>query len=303
MIIEEIPPSLAGERLDRVAALITGYSRTAVRDLIDDGRVLLNGAVPTERVARVALGDEVTIDMPDETDEVGPAGVDGIDVTVIYEDDHIIVVDKQAGLVVHPGAGHTDDTLVNGLLALYPELTTVGQPDRPGIVHRLDRDTTGLLVVARSELAYEALVEALSVHDVHRRYVAVCWGSPETDRGVVDAPIGRSRRTRTRMAVAHDGKHARTHYEVVQRFTEPVEASLVSCELETGRTHQIRVHLAAIGAPVMGDEVYGRPDRLDVGRVQLHAAELGFVHPATGEPVRFESPWPPDFAATVARFS
>ncbi len=303
MIVDEIPPSLDGERLDRVTALITGWSRAAVKSLLADGRVLLNGSVPTERVVRVAVGDEVSIDLPEKTPPTGPKPVASIEVPVVFEDHHIIIVNKPAGLVVHPGPGHVDDTLVNGLLVRYPEIASVGQIERPGIVHRLDRDTTGLLVVARTDIAYEALVGALSTHEVTRRYVALCWGGPENERGVVDAPIGRSRRTRTKMAVAHDGKPARTHYEVRTRYTDPAVATLMDCQLETGRTHQIRVHLAAVGAPVIGDEVYGRPDRLKVGRVLLHAAELGFEHPSTGDVVRFESPWPDDFTTAVDRFS
>ena len=303
MIVERVPPSLEGERLDRVVALITGWSRTAVKTLLADGRVTVNGELPVERVVRLVEDDEIVIDLPENDTPTGPAANPAVQLDVVYEDEHVLVVDKPAGLVVHPGAGHTDDTLVNGLLATHPHVADVGQPDRPGIVHRLDRDTTGLLVVALSDDAYDELTAALSVHEVTRRYVALCWGAPESERGVVDAPIGRSRRTRTRMAVAHDGKHARTHYEVVDRFVDPVDAVLVRCQLETGRTHQIRVHLAAIGAPVMGDETYGRPDRLDVGRVMLHAEELGFDHPVTGEPLTFSAPWPADLVENVARFS
>lgn len=303
MIVEEIPASLVGERLDRVVALMTGWSRTAVKGLLADSRVTVNDVVPTERVVRLVEGDVVSVDLPEDDTPAGPVPNDQIVLDIVFEDEHVIVIDKPAGLVVHPGAGHTNDTLVNGLLATHPEIVDVGQQERPGIVHRLDRETTGLLVVARTELAYDTLTAALSVHDVTRRYIALCWGSPDTDRGVIDAPIGRSRRTRTRMAVAHDGKAARTHYEVLERFHDPVDAVLVRCQLETGRTHQIRVHLAAIGAPVLGDETYGRPDRLGVGRVQLHAEELGFVHPASGEELRFSSPWPADLVENVARFS
>ncbi len=303
MIVERVPPSLEGERLDRVVALITGWSRTAVKDLLADGRVTVNGELPAERVVRLVEDDEIAIDLPEQDGPNGPVANPDIVLDIVHEDEHVLVIDKPAGLVVHPGAGHVDDTLVNGLLATHPQVARVGQPERPGIVHRLDRDTTGLLVVALSDDAYDDLTAALSVHEVTRRYVALCWGAPENERGVVDAPIGRSRRTRTRMAVAHDGKHARTHYEVLERFTDPVDAVLVRCQLETGRTHQIRVHLAAIGTPVMGDETYGRPDRLDVGRVMLHAEELGFEHPITGEQMSFTAPRPDDLVDNIARFS
>ena len=175
---------------------------------------------------------------------------------VRYEDDDVLVVAKPAGLVVHPGAGHPDGTLVNGLLALDPEIAGTGDPQRPGIVHRLDRDTSGLLVVARSPRAYEALVAALGAHEVSREYLALVWGHLDAPRGVIDAPIGRSVRRPTRMAVREGGRRARTAYEVQAEFTSP-EVSLVRASLETGRTHQIRVHLQAIGHPVVGDAAYG----------------------------------------------
>ncbi|MCP3933935.1 MAG: RluA family pseudouridine synthase [Actinomycetia bacterium] len=302
MINEAIPPSLDGERLDRVVALITGLSRSAVKPLLEAGRVSVNGAVPSERVARVATDDEVAIDYdplaePDHTIEANS----DIDISVVHEDDEVIVVAKQPGLVVHPGAGHIDDTLVNALLARYPEIVSVGDPARPGIVHRLDRDTSGLLVVARSENAYDDLVSQLSLRTVTRRYEAICVGRPTPARGVVDAPIGRSRRSRTKMAVSHEGKSARTHYRELAHFDDPIVASHVECHLETGRTHQIRVHLGAIGAPVMGDVTYGRPDTFGAGRVMLHAACLVFEHPGSGEVARFDAPLPPDMIDVLSR--
>jgi len=210
-----------------------------------------------------------------------------------------VVVAKPAGLVVHPGPGHAHGTLVHGLLERFPEIATVGDPARPGIVHRLDRDTSGLLVVARTAEAYTGLVGALAARDVDRRYLALVAGELASPRGVVDAPIGRSTRQRTRMAVREAGRPARTGYEV--RAAWPAAGvSLLECRLETGRTHQIRVHLAAIGHPVVGDGAYGGR-RLDDGpsRPFLHAFALGFAHPVDGRPLAFEDPLPGDLAAAL----
>ena len=223
-------------------------------------------------------------------------------VAVVYEDADLVVVDKPAGLVVHPGAGREGGTLVNGLLARYPEIAGVGQPDRPGIVHRLDKGTSGLLLVARSPRAYDALVAMLSARTVDRRYRALVWGIPESPTGLVDAPVGRSSRDRTRMAVTVAGRDARTRYEVVRSYHEPVEVTELDCKLETGRTHQIRVHLRSIGHPVVGDARYGGDRQsLPVGRPFLHACRLGLDHPVTGEPLTFTSPLPGDLAAVLAR--
>ena len=217
-----------------------------------------------------------------------------------HVDDDVIVVAKPAGLVVHPGAGHAGGTLVNGLLARFPELEQVGDRSRPGIVHRLDRDTSGLMVVARSPLAYDALVDALGRREVDRRYTALVWGRPDAPRGAIDAPIGRSTTRRTRMAVREGGREARTSYEVMREFDDPM-VTLLECRLETGRTHQIRVHLAAIGHPVVGDAAYrGARSTLALARPFLHAATLAFDHPRLGEPVRFDEPLPDELTAVLA---
>jgi 23S rRNA pseudouridine1911/1915/1917 synthase len=232
-----------------------------------------------------------------------PVADPAIEVVVRHEDDDLIIVAKPAGLVVHPGAGHADGTLVNGLLARYPEIADVGDPARPGIVHRLDRDTSGLLVVARSAAAYDGLVAMLADHDVERRYDALVWGVPESPRGVIDAPIGRSIRRPTRMSVREGGRSARTAYEVVDTFREP-DVALLECRLETGRTHQIRVHLLAIGHPVVGDAAYGgqRPG-LTLDRPFLHAGGLAFAHPVSGDPVAVEEPLAPELAALLETLS
>jgi 23S rRNA pseudouridine1911/1915/1917 synthase len=209
------------------------------------------------------------------------------------------VVNKPAGVVVHPGAGHDRGTLVNGLLALFPEIASVGDPMRPGIVHRLDRDTSGLLLVARSARAYDALVAALAQHEVEREYVALVWGHLASPHGLIDAPIGRSEARRTRMAVRDAGKPARTEYRVEETFVDPV-CALLTCGLETGRTHQIRVHLSAIGHPVVGDATYGGArDSLPLGRPFLHATRIGFAHPVSGAAMAFESPLPAELQGVL----
>ncbi len=225
--------------------------------------------------------------------------------SIAYEDDDVVVVDKPAGLVVHPGAGHITGTLVHGLLARYPELASVGAVERPGIVHRLDKDTSGLLLVARTDTAYRSLTNQLKDRSITRRYVALVWGQLEAPRGVIDAPIGRSARTPTRMTVSARGRDARTSYEVIEEYAEPVAASLVSCSLDTGRTHQIRVHLAAIGHPVVGDDRYGgkREPAANLRRFFLHAAQLGFDHPRTGVRIELESPLPDDLVRVRDRFT
>jgi 23S rRNA pseudouridine1911/1915/1917 synthase len=216
----------------------------------------------------------------------------------------VIVVDKPQALVVHPGAGNARGTMAAGLLARYPELAGVGEPDRPGIVHRLDKGTSGLLVVARTPAAYDSLVGQLSSRTVERRYLALVWGVPEPATGLVDAPIGRSKRDPTRMAVSSSGREARTRYEVLQPFTQPIEAALIECRLETGRTHQIRVHLAAIEHPIVGDPRYrGKRASFATPRTFLHAHALAFDHPATGERVSFSSPLPEDLTEVLARLT
>lgn len=293
----EVPAALAGERVDRAIALITGWTRVDVQALIAARQVEIDGrAVIKSR--RLEEGE--VIDVLAEPEPVGLPGPEDIPVVERWSDDDVIVISKPAGLVVHPGAGNPDGTLANALLFHHPELAEVGDPTRPGIVHRLDRDTSGLMLVARTGRAYDALVEALALHDVERRYLALVWGTPEAPRGVIDAPIGRSIRVPTRMAVRQGGRSARTHYEVIESFAEP-DVALLECTLETGRTHQIRVHVAAIGHPVVGDVAYGgnRPS-LPMDRPFLHAAALGFDHPVTGERIEISEPLPPDLQSVLA---
>lgn len=302
--LERIPESFDGERLDRVIALVTGLSRSTVADLVDAGAVRLDGETVHTRSVRVQPDQILEIELPEHVEspqiEAEPASLP----PVVHEDDDVVVVDKPAGLVVHPGAGTPGGTLVNGLVARYPEIREVGDPERPGIVHRLDRGTSGLMVVARSPRAYAALVDQLAARSVTRRYLALVWGQPGANEGLIDAPIGRSGRNRTRMAIASEGREARTRYRVLDRYDDPVSVALLECTLETGRTHQIRVHLASIGHPVVGDDAYG-VDRasLPLDRPWLHAAGLSLDHPVTGERLTFESPLPVELQATLDSLS
>ncbi|HTC80545.1 MAG TPA: RluA family pseudouridine synthase [Acidimicrobiia bacterium] len=293
-----VPASLAGERVDRALALLTGWSRADVAVLVEAGAVRVGGQ-PVAKSRRLAEGEEVEVEGEPEADS--PPKPEPVDFRVVHADDDIVVLSKPAGLVVHPGAGHRVGTLAAGLLHRYPEIAGVGDPMRPGIVHRLDRDTSGLMVVARSAGAYEALVAALAGRELERRYLALAWGRFDARRGTIDAPIGRSATRRTRMAVREVGKDARTGYEVTRQYEHPV-CALVECRLETGRTHQIRVHLAAIGHPVVGDGTYGG-DRspLRPGRPFLHAQALALTHPSTGERLEFSDPLPPELAAVLTR--
>ncbi len=291
----EIPESLDTMRIDRTISTLTEISRNAAAQLIEDGEVRIDGIVVRSRSEKVSTGQLLSIDADLSPDDDTPAPNKAIQVKVVHEDSHVIVVDKPADLVVHPGARHTDDTLVNGLLARYPEIATVGDPLRPGIVHRLDRETSGLMMVARTPESYERLVQQLQAREPRRIYAVLVFGHLESPSGVIDAPIGRSSRNPTQMTVSEAGRKALTRYEVTQTFTKPGELSLLECRLETGRTHQIRVHLRAIGHSVVGDSVYkdpGTKDPLGLERPFLHAQSLSFNHPATGDAVEYTASLP-----------
>ena len=290
-----IPAALDGERVDRALCTLFGLARSQAASMVTSGAVRVAGRPVSTRSRRVAEGELLEVDLPDA--EVAPALAADPDVAVpvVHADDSVIVVDKPAGLVVHPGAGRPGGTLVHGLLALFPDLATVGDPARPGIVQRLDVGTSGLMVVARTPAAYDSLVAQLADRSVDRCYLALVWGSFEVAAGAVDAPVGRAAGNRTSMAVSARGRAARTGYRVVAQYHRPVEAALVECRLETGRTHQVRVHMAAIGHPVVGDARYGGSRApLRARRPLLHASQLGFDHPGTGERCSFSSPSPPD---------
>ena len=308
---EVVPEALDGERVDRVVSMLVPCSRGEAAQAISAGHVRIGAAVVTKGSHRVVAGDRIVLAEDPVRVGVPVAADQAVEFTVVHSDEEIIVVDKPPGLVVHPGPGHRGSTLVHGLLARFPDLdpvtgVVVGEPDRPGLVHRLDRGTSGLLVVARTPHAYESLVGQLQSHSVERIYTALVRGHPEHPHGVIDAPIGRSRRDPLRMAVAADGRPARTHFDVehlfhLHRQQRPTALTLLTCRLETGRTHQIRVHLASIGHPVVGDPLYGGPDRRPhVTRPFLHARRLSFVHPGTGEEVTFHAPMPTDLTAVLA---
>jgi len=305
----EVPAMLDGVRLDRAVSFVTGLSRAVAAQLIDDGQVLVDGTAQRRRSAVLRSGSRLVVDRPGAATSAVQAEPD-VHFEVVFSDDDVIVVDKPWDLVVHPGSGRRSGTLVGGIVARFPdvgELVAAGysEPDRPGIVHRLDRGTSGLLVVARSGRAVGSLSEQMAEHTAERRYAALVHGHVAEDRGLVDAPVGRSSRQPTLMTVSAAGRDARTGYEVVARYDEPFPSSLVLATLETGRTHQVRVHMAAIGHPVVGDARYGkgqnsnRPSQLPPGRFFLHAFELAFDHPADGHRATFRSPLPGDLLALL----
>ncbi|MEI2817555.1 MAG: RluA family pseudouridine synthase [Microthrixaceae bacterium] len=302
MIEETMPEALDGERVDRVVSMLTGCSRAEASESIDAGDVTVDGRVASKSSLRVRVGQRVAVSDDPHKVQPLPEPDASIPVEVVAADEHIIVVNKPAGLVVHPGAGRADGTLVNGLLARWPELADVGEVHRPGIVHRLDKGTSGLMVVARTQTAYHALVDQLSVHEVERNYETLVWGWLDTPVGTIDAPIGRSRRNPLLMTVSADGRPSRTHYEVVERCLEPALVTRMRCSLETGRTHQIRVHLRSIGHPVVGDDLYsGQRPALGLARPFLHAFRLAFAHPATDETVSYTAELPSDLVAVLDR--
>ncbi|MEJ2623707.1 MAG: RluA family pseudouridine synthase [Pseudolabrys sp.] len=319
-----VAPEEAGARLDRVLAVrIPALSRSRLKALILDGQVTIQGTIEARTVrdpaARVNSGDTVRVTLP-PPEPAEPAGEE-IPLDIVYEDDALVVIDKPSGLVVHPAAGHANGTLVNALIAHCGDsLSGIGGVKRPGIVHRLDKDTTGLMVVAKTDKAHKALAKQFEDKlegPLERGYLALVWGAPERPRGTVDAPLDRHPHARDKRAVRDGGRKAVTHWQVLERFDDrdgkPV-ASLIECALETGRTHQIRVHLAYIGHPIMGDPLYAtgfqtRAARLGsearaalaaLGRQALHAYRLGFEHPVTSEMMEFEADLPADLAALRA---
>ncbi len=298
-----IPPEWDGDRLDQVLPrLLPGHSRSFLAGLIDQGLIAISGRTADRKSQRVAAGDQIRVEIP----PAAPVDIVPRDIPlrILYQDDDIAVLDKPAGLVVHPSAGHADHTLVNALLFHIPGLSGVGGEIRPGIVHRLDKDTSGVLVIAKHDTAHRALTLIWNTEKVRKEYLALVYGTPSPGSGRIDAPIGRDPRDRKKMAVVAGGRNAVTLYETL----EPLRyVALLRCRLETGRTHQIRVHLRSIGHPIVGDPVYsgpqwkGIPNRplqkaiASFTRQALHASTLSFPHPRSGEPMRFEAPVPEDF--------
>jgi 23S rRNA pseudouridine1911/1915/1917 synthase len=303
-----IADSQAGERLDRaLAAARPELSRSRIKALIEQGHLLLGGATIKDPALRVKPGQVFALEIPPAA-EAAPQG-QAIALSIVYEDDDLIVIDKPAGMVVHPAPGNPDNTLVNALIAHCGEsLSGIGGERRPGIVHRIDKDTSGLIVAAKNDAAHKALSAAFAAHDIERAYLCLVWGVPSPAAGTVEGNIGRHPVDRKRMAVvSRGGKHAVTHYRVLKRFG--LGAALVECRLETGRTHQIRVHMTKLGHPLIGDATYGKPTPARRARLApearkaaeafprqaLHAALLGFDHPRTGRHLRWQSESPADF--------
>ena len=281
------------ERLDVfIARRVEGVTRSRAQKLIDDGFVEVDGE--TKRASyRLSVGERVSVSVPEARES--EARPEAIALDVIYEDADIIAINKPAGMTVHPAPGHPTSTLVNAILAHCEDLSGVGGVLRPGIVHRLDRDTSGVILVAKNDQAHNALAKQLKERTVEKTYLALVEGTPKPMQGVIDAPIARDPRNRQRMAVVEGGRESVTSYSVVERFSG---YSLVEARPKTGRTHQIRVHLAAIGHPILGDRVYGKPSNL-VGRQFLHAARIAFLHPRTGRRMELEAKLAEDLEAAL----
>jgi 23S rRNA pseudouridine1911/1915/1917 synthase len=300
----EVGPSLAGVRVDRALSLLTERSRRETGALVAAGMVRIDGVVVARASRTLVRGERLAVHVPPDAAGLGPDPAIILD--VVLDDPAFAVVNKPAGLVVHPGAGAPQPTLVAGALARFPEIahllaTGVGDPERPGIVHRLDKGTSGLLVLAKTPAAFASLSAQMAAHTAVREYIALVEGHVRESRGVVDAPLGRSARDATLVAIRLDGRPARTRYEVRARRDDPRPTTLLSLHLDTGRTHQIRVHLASIEHPVVNDTRYShrRDPRLAAGRLFLHAATLSFAHPTTGDPVTASAPLPADLVALM----
>ncbi|KFN17074.1 RluA family pseudouridine synthase [Bacillus pseudomycoides] len=278
------------ERIDKFLAGVNNeWSRSQVQQWIKDGVVTVNGN-DIKGNYKVKVNDEIAVAIPDPEElDILP---EDMNLEIYYEDADVLVVNKPRGMVVHPAPGHTSGTLVNGLMHHCTDLSGINGVMRPGIVHRIDKDTSGLLMVAKNDMAHESLVNQLVAKTVTRRYKAIVHGVIPHDKGTIDAPIGRDKKDRQSMTVDENGKHAVTHFQVLERFKD---FTLVECRLETGRTHQIRVHMKYIGYPLAGDPKYGPKKTLDIKGQALHAGILGFDHPRTGEYIEFEAPVPAVF--------
>ncbi|SHR18293.1 ribosomal large subunit pseudouridine synthase D [Mycobacteroides abscessus subsp. abscessus] len=289
-VMQTINEEHKGERLDKVLSSVNNeWSRSQVQLWMQEGNVVVNGQ-KVKSSYKCSIGDVIEISIPDPEElDVVP---ESMDLEIFYEDSDVLVVNKPKGMVVHPAPGHTTGTLVNGLMAHCKDLSGINGVLRPGIVHRIDKDTSGLLMVAKNDLAHESLVNQLVAKTVTRKYRAIVHGVIPHDYGTIDAPLARDPKDRQSMTVVDNGKHAVTHFQVMERFKD---FTLVECQLETGRTHQIRVHMKYIGFPLAGDPKYGPRKTLDIGGQALHAGVLGFNHPRTNEYLEFEAPVPEYF--------
>jgi 23S rRNA pseudouridine1911/1915/1917 synthase len=295
-----VPPEQIGVRLDRfLCSLYPDLSRTAVQQLIANSHVEVNGKTGKSGYP-LRANDQIHVVYTAPSSQQKSVRPQDLPLDIIYEDTDLLVINKAAGMVVHPAPGHSDDTLVNALVARFPELQQDDGDQRPGIVHRLDRDTSGLILIARNLPTQSALIEQMQRHEVIKRYLALVEGLVSLDKGSIDAPIGRNPRNRQQMTIIlQDGREARTHFRVLERFSHH---TLLLLQLETGRTHQIRVHLQAIGYHIVGDPVYGSgrtQPLIQLSRQFLHAYQLEFVHPTTGVTLKFEAPLPDDLASIL----
>lgn len=291
-----IPENIETMRIDKAIALETHLSRSLIAQIFKQDKVTLNSKI-AKRSEKVNSGDKISLEfIPIVEQQI--QGED-IDFEVVFEDDFLLVINKVPNMIVHPGAGNLTGTLANALIFRYPDIINVGQAHRPGIVHRLDSGTSGLLVVAKTQECYEKFVELFSTHEVDRRYIALIWGKLNTKSGIIDAPIGRSLSRATKMAVRDDGKFARTHYNENSHFAES-NTTLMDISLETGRTHQIRVHFAAIDHPIVGDKTYGGyRQNVECPRTFLHAQNLNFIHPITDKAMTFSAKLPKDLSLVL----
>ena len=286
----EISEELKGNRIDKALAILQpDWSRTVIQDWVKEEHVQVNGGSVKSNY-KVKAGDKIVVEKP--AAEVYDIMAEDLSLEIVYEDEHMLVVNKPVGMVVHPSPGHTTGTLVNGLMHQVKDLSGINGVMRPGIVHRIDKDTSGLLMVAKNDQAHVSLVNQLVAKSVNRVYTALVHGHIPHDNGTIDAPIGRDKRDRQRMAVVDDGKNAVTHFKVLERFGA---YTLVECRLETGRTHQIRVHMKYIGYPLVGDPKYGQRKTINFGGQVLHAGKIGFDHPATNEYMEFNAPLPENY--------
>ena len=303
-MIIQVTETDCGMRLDAVIASNCGeISRAQIKKLIESGDVQLNGTVCTKPGRKCQAGDQIDIELPEPVNSEVPLPQSDIHFDIVYRDEDLFVIDKPAGLVVHPGAGHLDHTLVNALLAIDPHIAEIGDPQRPGIVHRIDAETSGLLLVARSQRAYETLTQMFAKHDVYRIYRAICHAPHLPQSGRFDTPYGRHPTQRVKYSSRFDApKRAITDYCVIDRNAQGF--ALVTCRLETGRTHQVRVHLSEHHAPILADPLYASGPAANhkaIHRLALHAQRLMFTHPITGEPCDFNAPYPADFLAALEK--
>lgn len=298
----EVSRSLDGERLDRALSLLWSIPRTEAADLISSNKVSISGRVVTTKSYRLSEGDSVELTEAPRRPERLPHAEPNSLIDLVYYDEYLAVVNKRAGQVVHPGSGVIDGTMVSAMLARFPTMVSLGERERPGVVHRLDKGTSGLMLFGLEEVAFEALKSSVAAREVSRTYIALVSGHLEATRGRIDAPISRSRRDPRKMEVSDEGKEAESLYRLLETFAEPFPASLVEVTLLTGRTHQIRVHMTAIGHPIIGDSIYGSKIDSELGRPFLHSHRLVLQHPHWQGKLEFVSELPSELSNELGGF-